>query len=165
MTVILVQLIHAMASGFSLGNWVVKGLKIKWHLMWMLTTLCVLVTSRTFSKTRHRHLGGVLLFNMAATQRENDACPSDKALNSKLVLSTYGETLEGKTKRRYVDKISVIGVDSFVIPLQKCSPECLPPVEACDILSYLVLETSFTRRSSSRILKACLRTIRWCPDL
>lgn len=93
---------------------------------------------------------------MAATQPENDACPSDKALNSKLMLSSYGESLEGKTKRRYVDKISVIGVDPFVIPWQKYSPECLPPVEACDILSYLVLETSFYTKEQFKNFKSLL---------
>ena len=93
---------------------------------------------------------------MAATQPENDACPSDKALNSKLMLSSYGESLEGKTKRRYVDKISVIGVDPFVIPWQKYSPECLPPVEACDILSYLILETSFYTKEQFKNFKSLL---------
>ena len=66
----------------------------------------------------------------------------DKA-EYKTVLSPYTDSLENRTKKRYTEKISVIGIDPLVIPPQKYIPECLPPVEACDHLSYLVLETSF----------------------
>ena len=66
----------------------------------------------------------------------------DKA-EYKTVLSPYADSLENRTKKRYTEKISVIGIDPLVIPPQKYIPECLPPVEACDHLSYLVLETSF----------------------
>ena len=65
------------------------------------------------------------------------------AEKSKLLLSEYGEKLKGQVKRRYVDKISEIGIDPLLIPKEKFDPECLPPVEASDLLSYLVLETSF----------------------
>ena len=60
----------------------------------------------------------------------------------KTVLSRYADSLENRTKKRYIEKISVIGIDPSVIPQQKYISECLPPVEACDLLSYLVLETS-----------------------
>ena len=40
-------------------------------------------------------------------------------------------------------KISSIRIDPFLIPTQKLQAECLPPVEACDLLSYLVLDTSY----------------------
>lgn len=69
---------------------------------------------------------------------------SDKAIvDSKLIFSAYANSLEGSIKERYVEKISVIGMDRLLVPVQKYTSECLPPVEACDILSYLVLETSF----------------------
>ena len=60
----------------------------------------------------------------------------------KTVLSRYADSLENRAKKRYIEKISVIGIDPLVIPQQKYISECLPPVEACDLLSYLVLETS-----------------------
>ena len=66
----------------------------------------------------------------------------DKA-EYKTVLSPYTDSLENRTKKRYTEKISVIGIDPLVILPQKYIPECLPPVEAYDHLSYLVLETSF----------------------
>ena len=61
----------------------------------------------------------------------------------KTVLARYADSLENRTKKRYIEKISVIGIDPSVIPQQKYISECLPPVEACDLPSYLVLETSF----------------------
>ena len=39
--------------------------------------------------------------------------------------------------------VAVIAVDPITIPDEHFSSECLPPVEATDLLSYLVLETSF----------------------
>ena len=62
--------------------------------------------------------------------------------NSRLCCLRYADSLENRTKKRYIEKISVIGIDPSVIP-QKYISECLPPVEACDLLSYLVLENSF----------------------
>ena len=40
-------------------------------------------------------------------------------------------------------KISEVGVDPLLIPDHKLDPECLPPIEASDLLSYLVLDTSY----------------------
>ena len=42
-----------------------------------------------------------------------------------------------------MEKIAAIRIDPFLIPQENCTPECLPPVEWCDLLSYLVLDTSF----------------------
>ena len=58
------------------------------------------------------------------------------------VLSEYAKSLESRVKERYSQKISVIGVDPVNITAEQFSPECLPPVVS-DLLSYLVLETSF----------------------
>ena len=55
----------------------------------------------------------------------------------------YAEGLEGKVKTRYLEKILAVGIDPLLIPQEKLDPECLPPVEASDLLSYLVLETSY----------------------
>ena len=81
--------------------------------------------------------------NMPASEAENNACLSDEGFDSRIMLSAYAELLEINAKRRYLEKISVIGIDPLVIPQQKYSSECLPPGEACDLLSYLVLKTSF----------------------
>ena len=69
---------------------------------------------------------------------------SDKSIaDSKFLLSAYADSLESSIKKRYIEKISVIDMDPLLFPLQKYTSECLPPVEACDLLSHLVLETTF----------------------
>ena len=47
-----------------------------------------------------------------------------------------------------------IGIDPFLIPQENCTPECLPPVELCDLLSYLVLDTSFYTKEQFKSLLA-----------
>lgn len=59
------------------------------------------------------------------------------------VISEYAKRLEKHIKRRYLQKISVIGVDPAIILSDQFGPECLSPAEATDLLSYLVLDTSY----------------------
>ena len=69
---------------------------------------------------------------------ENERVPSIEELCRKIpILSEYC------VKRRYLEKIAEVGVDPVTIPDQQFDMECLPPIEAMDLLSYLVLETSF----------------------
>ena len=77
---------------------------------------------------------------MASSFTENNDAFIDK---SKIMLSKNGEGLDGKAKTRYLEKISAVGIDPLLIPQEKLDPECLPPVEASDLLSYLVLEKSY----------------------
>ena len=42
-----------------------------------------------------------------------------------------------------MEKVAIIGIDPLLISEEKHDPECLPPVEAADLLSYLVLDTSY----------------------
>ena len=57
-----------------------------------------------------------------------------------VMLSENAEKLDGNVKKRYVEKISEVGVDPLLIPDHKLDPECLPPIEASDLL---VLDTSY----------------------
>ena len=75
-------------------------------------------------------------------------------IDSKLMISEYAISLEPVVKERYKEKISVIRIDPFLIPLQKLQPECLPPVEACDLLSYLVLDTSYYTNSQFKTFQS-----------
>ena len=68
---------------------------------------------------------------------------TDSASKTSIYLCEYAEKLVGDVKKRYQEKISEIGVDPLLVPQSKFSPECLPPVESMDLLSYLVLDTSF----------------------
>ena len=59
-------------------------------------------------------------------------------------LSNYGENLATEAKARYLDKLRIIGsVDPLCISTVSCESCALPPVDASDIVSYLVLQTSF----------------------
>ena len=62
---------------------------------------------------------------------------------SSVPLSDYAKKLDQRVKKRYGDKIAAIGIDPVLLEGKHFEPDCLPPVEATDILSYLVLETSY----------------------
>ena len=64
-----------------------------------------------------------------------------------------------------MEKIAAIGIDPFLIPQQNRTPECLPPVQSCDLLSYLVLDTSFYTKEQFKFSEVSLRTTIWCPAL
>ena len=82
-----------------------------------------------------------------ATLKEPDKCTErilqDESSQTRIPISECAKKLTGNVKQRYVDKISNIGIDPVLISKKKYNPECLPPVEAADLLSYLVLDTSF----------------------
>ena len=92
---------------------------------------------------------------MAAS--EEKYASSDKVITDyKVILSAYADSLESSIKKRYIEKISVIGIDPLLSLLQKYTSVCLPPVEACDLLSYLVLETSFDTKDQFKNFRSLL---------
>ena len=58
-------------------------------------------------------------------------------------LSEFANTLDPVVKKRYIQKIACIGVDHFLTSYQNYDAECLPPTESIDLVSHLVLETSY----------------------
>ena len=59
-------------------------------------------------------------------------------------LLSYADDLKPEAKDRYLPKISIIdSVDPFVKLVVGENADCAPPVEACNLVSYLVLKTSF----------------------
>jgi len=59
-------------------------------------------------------------------------------------LSSYAENLPAYAKEKHIDKISVIsGTDPLLNSLFGDEVDVTPPVDACDLVSYLVLQTSF----------------------
>ena len=70
------------------------------------------------------------------------------------VLSEYAKGLETHVKRRYLEKISLVGVDPASIPSDQFDPECLPSIEATDLVSYLVLETSYYTKQQFKCHKS-----------
>lgn len=78
---------------------------------------------------------------------------TDEASKCIPLLSEYAKALEGRVNERYLQKISAIGVDPASIPTDQFSPECLPPVEVSDLLSYLALETSYYTNQQFKAFK------------
>ena len=65
-------------------------------------------------------------------------------------LSEYADKLPEDAKRRYQKKTSLVGLDPFALFESQAAvlstgakPWTLPPVDGSDIVSYLVLQTSF----------------------
>ncbi|XP_022807132.1 uncharacterized protein LOC111344187 isoform X1 [Stylophora pistillata] len=81
---------------------------------------------------------------MATSHAEQNVnSESEKGIIHEIPLSEYAKSLDSAVRKRYIEKISVIGIDPLFIPEEKLSTECLPRVEPLDLVSYLVLETSF----------------------
>ena len=70
------------------------------------------------------------------------------------VLSSYAKNLESHVRERYLKKISVVGVDPAAMPSEQFSAECLPPIEVSDLLTYLVLETSYYTNQQFKAFKS-----------
>ena len=70
------------------------------------------------------------------------------------VLSEYAKGLETHVKRRYLQKISLVGVDPASIPSDQFDPECLPSIEAAESVSYLVLKTSYYTKQQFKCYKS-----------
>lgn len=70
------------------------------------------------------------------------------------VLSDYAEKLTADVKSKYIQNISDIQTHLLLIPAKKLSEECLPPVECTDLLSYLVLDTSFYTNAQFKVFRS-----------
>ena len=87
-------------------------------------------------------------------QKEKNDKSTGNSSNVIPVLSEYAKSLESLRKERYSQKISVIGADPASIPAEHFSPACLSPVEVSNLLSYLVLETSFYTNKQFKAFKS-----------
>ena len=69
-----------------------------------------------------------------------------------LTLSQYAEGLPTEAKARYMDKISVInGTDPFTGDPGDATSD-IPPLEMCDLISYLVVQMSFVTAKQWRVI-------------
>ena len=69
-------------------------------------------------------------------------------------LSEYTNNLDPLVKKRYMEKIACIGIDPFLISGKNYDVECLPPIEPIDLVSYLVLETSYYTKEQFKAFKS-----------
>ena len=85
-------------------------------------------------------------------------------------VSSYADSLTCEALKRYKDKISVLNyLDPFAHSLGKPTDDIIPPVEASDIVSYLVLQSSFVTTKQFKARKS-LEAYKqfvcgWCKDV
>ena len=89
-----------------------------------------------------------------ATSVKNKVSSDEKSEDNSPRISDCVKKLEHHVHKRYLEKISVIGIDPILIPENSLDPECLPPVEAADLLSYLVLDTSYYTKNQSEAFRS-----------
>ena len=70
------------------------------------------------------------------------------------ILSSYSENLESQVRECYLKKISVVGIDPVARPSEQFNSECLLPITVSDLLSYLVLETSYYTKKQFKAFKS-----------
>ncbi|XP_068743620.1 uncharacterized protein [Montipora capricornis] len=92
---------------------------------------------------------------MALDTQENEVKSSENMSEKACIpLSDYANKLEPKVKKRYLEKISPIGIDPVLIEGKNFQPDCLPPVESTDLLFYLVLETSYYTKQQFKAFRS-----------
>ena len=64
--------------------------------------------------------------NIKKEEKKEDIC--------NIPLSDYVKRLEPHVKQRYLEKISLVGIDPATLIDAKLDPQCLPPIEATDLL-------------------------------
>ncbi|CAH1277591.1 Hypp9707 [Branchiostoma lanceolatum] len=69
-------------------------------------------------------------------------------------LSDYARSLAPHVRQRYQEKISAVGIDPFLIQDEQLDADRLPPMESLDLVSYLVLETSFYSQERFKAYKS-----------
>lgn len=69
-------------------------------------------------------------------------------------LSDYANNLDPHVKKRYCEKTSCVGIDPILIPDEASDPDCLPRVESMDLVSFLVLETSYYSKDQFKAFRS-----------
>ena len=116
--------------------------------------------SRDVAKTLPRkynanevHIANRSLSKMDCSDNEAKSDENVEATSS-VPLSDYAKKLDQRVKKRYEDKIAAIGIDPVLLEGKHFEPDCLPPMEATDILSYLVLETSYYTQNQFKAFRS-----------
>ena len=95
------------------------------------------------------------ILKIAGDTQENEVKSSENiSEKASIPLSDYANKLEPKVKKRYLEKISAIGIDPVLIEGKNFQPDCLPPLESTDLLFYLVLETSYYTKQQFKAFRS-----------
>ena len=72
-----------------------------------------------------------------------------------ITCSAYAQKLAGVAKSRYTENILLInGLDPFLIASSGIEKQPFPPIEGTDLVSYLVLQTSFVSAKQFKVHKS-----------
>ena len=71
-----------------------------------------------------------------------------------ILLSDYVRRLESHVKQRYLEKISLVRINPATLIDAELDPQCLPPIEATDLLCYLVINTSYYTKKQFKAFKS-----------
>ena len=107
----------------------------------------------------YQNINKTLIILLMMASNVNKVCSSENVSSKvsgkvKVLLSEYASSLDEHVKKRYSEKIGSIGIDPWLIPKAKLDPECLLPLEAFDLLSYVVLDTSFYTNQQFKAYKS-----------
>ena len=92
---------------------------------------------------------------MALDTQENEVNWSENiSEKASIPLKDYANKLEPKVKKRYLKKISAVGIDPVLNEGKNFKPDCLPPVESTDLLFYLVLETRYNTKQQFKAFRS-----------
>ena len=92
---------------------------------------------------------------MALGIQENEVKSSENIIKkASIPLSDYDNKLEPKVKKRYLEKISAIGIDPVLIEGKNFEPDCLPLEESTDLLFYLVSETGYYTKQQFKAFRS-----------
>ena len=69
-------------------------------------------------------------------------------------LSEYAKNLQPHVLLRYKEKISAVGIDPFLVNEKNFDPDRLPPLQSIDLVSFLVLETSFYTQNQFKAFRS-----------
>ena len=109
-----------------------------------------LSTSSSFACVKIAHALTILLYFGFMSDTFFSDSSKDKVVieqntveKSSILLSEYVKGLDNHVRCRYMQKTEAININPATLDTSHLDSEYLPPIEAGDLVSYLVLETSF----------------------
>ena len=94
-------------------------------------------------------------FHMSDIKQEEKGGKLQKTESRTVIpLGKYAKQPEQHVKRRYLEKISVIGIDRATLADLPLDPERLPLIESTDLLCYLVIDTSYYTAQQFKAFKS-----------
>ena len=114
-----------------------------------------IISAKRWARPIRKNFGAIErlhLRNFNYVMRTRDFAGVQLGMTTTMNLSTYAEQLPPEARKRYLDKTQIIaGIDPFTLACNQhgqsnnsaAQPSSLPSLDASDLVSYLVLQTSY----------------------